>query len=201
MIIDEVWNSIGKQSGSVVHSSMMFCYNIEGNSEKHDHEIYIFNYNKLVAYSYQNVEKNKHTLLVPNSSKFIFESFIKTGGEIIDNLTWQQNLFSGLYTLLVATINFFKYAEVEDKLIKANSKSVHEKVKYVNDTKTDIHFITSQYITNLYVEGAFKVRGHWRLQPKKKNGEWTKELIWIREFEKSGYTRKAGKEQHPEANL
>jgi hypothetical protein len=35
------------------------------------------------------------------------------------------------------------------------------------------------------------VSGHFRLQPKKSNGEWTKELIWIDEFGKTGYTSNA----------
>lgn len=35
-------------------------------------------------------------------------------------------------------------------------------------------------------------RGHWRLQPFKKDGEWTYKMIWINDFEKQGYTRKAG---------
>jgi hypothetical protein len=29
------------------------------------------------------------------------------------------------------------------------------------------------------------------MQPKKKDGKWTKELIWIDEFEKKGYKREA----------
>lgn len=50
----------------------------------------------------------------------------------------------------------------------------------------------SKWFTNLVKSDGFKVRGHFRFQPKKKDGVWTKELIWINEFEKSGYNREAG---------
>jgi hypothetical protein len=48
----------------------------------------------------------------------------------------------------------------------------------------------STWFTQLVISNAFNVRGHFRLQP---CGPELKErkLIWIQDFQKSGYTRKA----------
>lgn len=96
-----------------------------------------------------------------------------------------------LHVLLISL--FIKYAEVEIKFLPANKKVKDEKQKYVNDTNCPVTFLDSKWFTTLVKSDAFKVRGHFRLQPKKKNGEWTKELIWINDFEKSGYTAPARK--------
>lgn len=88
-------------------------------------------------------------------------------------------------------IQMFKsYAEVETKLLLPGQKIKTISCKYLNETKLKITYLDSKWFTNLVKSDAFKVSGHFRLQPKKKDGEWTKELIWINEFEKSGYTSK-----------
>jgi len=59
--------------------------------------------------------------------------------------------------------------------------------------------LDSKWFTTLVKSDAFHVRGHFRLQPKKKDGEWTKELIWINDFQKEGYTapaRRLQQQQH-----
>ena len=89
--------------------------------------------------------------------------------------------------------NFKKYAEVETKYLSPNKRVKDINCKYVNDTSLGITHLDSRWFTNLVKSDAFKVRGHFRLQPKKKDGEWTKELIWITDFEKKGYTSKARK--------
>jgi hypothetical protein len=88
---------------------------------------------------------------------------------------------------------FKKYAKVETKFLPPNSKTKDVNCKYVNDTKLNLTSLDSKWFTNLIKSDAFKVRGHFRLQPKKKDGQWTKELIWIEEFKKDGYTAKARK--------
>jgi hypothetical protein len=92
---------------------------------------------------------------------------------------------------LIVTLNFIKYAEVQTKHVVAGQKVKGVACKYVNDTKIGITFLDSKWFTTLVKSDAFKVRGHFRLQPKKKDGEWTKELIWINEFQKEGYTAPA----------
>jgi hypothetical protein len=88
---------------------------------------------------------------------------------------------------------FKKFADVETKELKAGQRTKGIDCKYINETKENITYLDSTWFTNLVKSDAFKVRGHFRLQPKKKNGEWTKELIWINDFQKEGYTRRAGK--------
>jgi hypothetical protein len=88
---------------------------------------------------------------------------------------------------------FKKYAEVETKIIKSNTKEKIGNEKHFNGTKLDLLYLDSKWFTNLVKSDGFKVRGHFRLQPKKHKGEWTKELIWINDFEKLGYTAPARK--------
>jgi hypothetical protein len=187
MIQDEVWNDVGKCNGTIICNGFTYCYMIESKGQpEHDFGFFAFYAGVLIACGHQNTEEKRRTIAVPESSKWVLEFVHQPEGE-----DWHHSVFNALYTDLIAIINFLKYAEVEDKFIKASSKEKGIDCKYINETNSDVHYITSNYIQNLYIQGAFKVRGHWRLQPKKKEGEWTKELIWINEFEKQGYTRKA----------
>jgi hypothetical protein len=88
---------------------------------------------------------------------------------------------------------FIKYAKIEVKYLPPNKKEKLIDCNYVNDTKMPVVLLNSTWFTTLVKSDAFKVRGHFRLQPKKKDGEWTKELIWITDFEKHGYTAPARK--------
>ncbi len=96
-------------------------------------------------------------------------------------------------TYLFAILTFIKYANVETKELPAKQKlDDHIHCKYVNDTSSNIKVLDSTWFTNLVKPHPFVVRWHLRLQPKKKKGLWTKEIIRINEYQKKGYTRKAG---------
>jgi hypothetical protein len=97
-----------------------------------------------------------------------------------------------LWHFVQMILMFKKFADVETKFLPAQQKTKGIDCKYVNETNSNITYLTSHYIQNLYVQGAFKVRGHWRLQP---CGQAFKDrkMIWIKDFEKHGYTRQAGK--------
>lgn len=109
-----------------------------------------------------------------------------------------KQLIGGLQFALL----FKQFAQIETKYLAAGKKETTATCKYMNDTSIDVTIMDSTWFTTLVKSDAFKVRGHFRLQPKKKDGEWTKELIWISDFEKQGYTRKAGllKTQENESN-
>lgn len=94
---------------------------------------------------------------------------------------------------LIATLNFIKYADIEVNILPPNKIVKDILCKYVNDTSSTIQFLDSTWFTTLIKSDGFKVRGHFRLQPKKKDGEWTKEIIWVKEFEKTGYLSHAKK--------
>lgn len=88
--------------------------------------------------------------------------------------------------------NFIKYAEIETKFLSPKSKSKDIKCKYINETKSNIEILDSKWFTTLVKSDAFKVSGHFRLQP---CGFEMKErkLIWISDFIKTGYTAPARK--------
>jgi len=86
---------------------------------------------------------------------------------------------------------FKNYAQVETKYLPPKKTIREMSAKYINETNHGVTILDSKWFTNLVKSDSFKVRGHFRLQPKKKNGEWTKEIIWISDFVKNGYTSKA----------
>lgn len=88
---------------------------------------------------------------------------------------------------------FIRFAEVETKFLPAGKRVKDFNCKYVNESAVNLTVYDSRWFTTLVKSDAFRVRGHFRLQPKKKDGQWTKELIWISDFEKSGYTAPARK--------
>lgn len=106
--------------------------------------------------------------------------------------THDEVLNVALSAILSAEL-FINFAEVETKLMKPNTQIWDERMVnaiYNNKTKSDITVIDSTWYQNLVSSGAFKVRGHFRLQPYGPNNSKRK-LTWINEFEKEGYHRKA----------
>lgn len=101
-------------------------------------------------------------------------------------------VFNNVIMDVIIVDMFRSYAQVETKYLPANSRVKDVNCKYINETDMPITHLDSTWFTNLVKSDAFKVRGHFRLQPKKMDGKWTRELIWINEFQKHGYTRKAG---------
>jgi hypothetical protein len=103
-----------------------------------------------------------------------------------------SNHFMSILFTVIATINFLKYADVEVKHLMPKEKAKEVRCKYINETSLPLEIIDSRWFTTLVKSDAFKVRGHFRLQP---CGEGLKDrkLIWINDFEKSGYTAPARK--------
>jgi len=104
-----------------------------------------------------------------------------------------RNWFNKKITNVIIISMFKKYAEVETKIIKGESRIDGKRnEKIINSLKSNIIYLDSKWFTNIVKSDGFKVSGHFRLQPKKNDvGEWTKEIIWINDFEKTGYTSKA----------
>lgn len=95
--------------------------------------------------------------------------------------------------LIIIFALFKQYADVDTKVVGANSRVKEFGCKYINDTEINITHLDCKWFTNIVNSEGFKVRGHFRLQPIKKDGKWTRELIWINEFKKHGYLSKAKK--------
>ena len=102
--------------------------------------------------------------------------------------------FGQTQVLLVLLLLMEKYAKVEKKVIvpkqvvRLNPKLLETSR---NMTEFPINYRTSNWFTTICRDEEFGVSGHFRLQPKKVNGEWTKELIYIQPYVKHGYHRTA----------
>lgn len=90
-----------------------------------------------------------------------------------------------LDTLLL--LLFFKYAEVDEKILPPTKRLKNFECKYVNDSSSNVSILNITHFTTIHQPNGFPVRGHFRFQP---HGEGLKErkLIWIKDFMKEGYT-------------
>lgn len=167
----------------------MISYEAKKNSEYSEIAFYFFDKNGIPLAMF--IDSYKY--------KIHQNGWISSCFSIGDNPT---EIYNWIYIHIAKIIVFrmFKtYAEVETKIIPPNSKVKDIDRKYINDTKLKLTYLDSKWFTNLIKSDAFKVSGHFRLQPKKKDGEWTKELIWISEFKKTGYTAPARKIAYDES--
>lgn len=89
-----------------------------------------------------------------------------------------------------------EYAPVEERVVKPGQR-IRPDFKHLDtiENKSDkglvVHIRDSRWFTTIVRNEDFNVRGFFRLQPKKKDGEWTRELIYIKPFVKHGYHRTA----------
>lgn len=170
------------QSGVIVIGSVIFIYRLTEDFIS----LYILVWNKhhhLPEVSFEAVTNRKDNTFIGYQS----EGILNLIGDRIKNLegdTYQNSHFVLMEDIRVLLL-FIKYAEIEVKFVNANSKVKDINCKYVNDTRSDIQILDSTWFTTLVHSEAFKVRGHFRLQPYKDS----KKLIWINEFQKNGYTR------------
>lgn len=109
-----------------------------------------------------------------------------------DKETLEKFFFQIIKDILICAL-FKTFTQTDIKIIEPKQKIKDISCKYVNNTNFKILKLDSTWYTTLVKSDSFKVNGHLRWQPKKVDGQWTKELIWIKDFTKSGYTRKAAK--------
>lgn len=85
------------------------------------------------------------------------------------------------------------YAEHEVKYVHSGNKK--EKIgsrneKVFNSSSLKVECIDSNWFTTIIRSDGFSVKGHFRMQPYGEKLKYRK-LIWINDFEKTGYTKKA----------
>jgi len=84
-----------------------------------------------------------------------------------------------------------QWAEVQlgkiSTTIKKNIKK-NKKLQTITETGLDYYLFDSKWYTEISNDESFLVSGHFRLQP---YGDGTRKLIWINEYTKNGYHRKA----------
>jgi len=103
-----------------------------------------------------------------------------------------EGLVGYLYSMLT-TIYFIHNCEIEQKVVQPNKKDKINGQKYFNESKSSVVVLDCKWFTELIRDTPFHVKGHLRWQA---HGEKRakRKLIWIGDFEKQGYTRKATKE-------
>lgn len=103
----------------------------------------------------------------------------------------QMDAFGRIAWALVA-ITFIRCADLKTIIVRGRSKSKdHEGQKVVNDLGHDVTLLDTTWFTEIVKVDGFPVKGHFRLQPVGANRQERK-LIWIADFKKNGYHRRAG---------
>jgi len=144
-------------------------------------------------------------LLLFSKEGIIANLLVKTEGETTD---WRGTISDRLKSqdksmindwvvnhiqIFLSTITFKQFAEIETKEIGGKDYPKKVKIgkeKYLNESPCQINVLDSKWFTHTVRSDGFKVSGHFRLQP---FGEGMKKrkLIYIEDFEKSGYTSTA----------
>lgn len=103
------------------------------------------------------------------------------------NQNEKQDALGKVLSLVINLHLFRKYASVETKILPPNKKIKEANgLKHFNETKLAVTILDSKWFTNLVQSNAFKVSGHFRLQPCGPLLQ-DRKIIWINEFEKTGY--------------
>lgn len=92
-------------------------------------------------------------------------------------------------------LGFLKFCDIETKIIVPKEKyRDSKKNRYFNETKSKIEILDSTWFTTIVRDEDFEVSGHFRLQPYgpgRRNKRW----IYINDFTKHGYVRRAKKSE------
>lgn len=104
-----------------------------------------------------------------------------------------QSLVAYLNSMLTA-IYFIHNCEIEQRVIEPNKKDRINGQKYFNESKSNVVVLDCRWFTELIRDSPFQVKGHlrWQVHGEKRT---KRKLIWISDFEKQGYTRKATKNE------
>lgn len=85
---------------------------------------------------------------------------------------------------------FRQLIEVDSIVLKPKEKRIINNQKTLNEIKNNINIIDINYFQTSINQDGFNVKGHFRFQPFGKDRLLNK-LIWINDFSKKGYIRKA----------
>ena len=170
------------QSGAFIYDKYTYCYayNTYGYTTW---EVVLFEFYDENLIYYHSMGPTK------GSRHFISDVF---RNEILDTKISDFEYIRLKNDHLFSLINFIKYAEIDIKIVKATKKIKYDKKKYVNNTKFDIEVMDTTWFTEIVRTDGFPVSGHFRFQPCGKERE-ERRLIWIQDFEKHGYIKRAKK--------
>lgn len=118
-----------------------------------------------------------------NSYSFISKEFYFEKDENKTLSSYEDSVF------VIQLLTYLIYGDITEKLLIPKMKSNQSFNAFVNDSKINVTYCDSLWKQRINTEG-FKVRGHFRFQPIGE-GRSKKKLIWIEDFQKQGYNRKA----------
>lgn len=188
LLTPELIYNVKSQCGTFIQGDDTYCFIIENSSEYV--KIIFTTFFKDSIVSIGDVRYNKNSY---DKKEDIFNVehkywMSKSKGFEMTN----KDYIGSVIGFIIATTNFIKYAPIETKIIESNSKIKTQNNKYVNDTKSNITLLTCTWFTNLVKSDGFKVKGHFRLQPCGV-GRLELKLVWVNDYEKTGYTAPARK--------
>ena len=93
----------------------------------------------------------------------------------------------------LTTLYFIHNCEIEQRILQPNKKDRSNGEKHFNESKSDLTILDCRWFTELIRDTPFHVKGHlrWQVHGEKHS---KRKLIWISDFEKHGYNRKASKD-------
>jgi hypothetical protein len=194
----EIFHSLEHDCSVLVIGNFVLYYEIERihNGETYRTSFFVFNDIHTLCLAAEtgeylgNGDNNLKLLVHPHFEEFSREEEKYNG---LSKAELQSSIFQNYFVMVLVFHLFKKYADVETKLLQPKDKNRVFNCKYYNDSDYQIQIMDSTWFTTLVKSDSFKVRGHFRFQP---CGQALKDkkLIWIKDFTKEGYTRKAKKE-------
>lgn len=171
-----------------------FCdYHIKDDSDKHRVSLYVFTKNAEMVMFFEDDYVFEKSLIGWCSQRYIEK--MKTLNLSTEKMSIGEVVHRAVaieIAQIVLVEMFRKYARVETRYVPPmDSKRAECGEPVFNNTNIPCTYLDSKWFTNIVKSQGFSVKGHFRLQPKKINGEWSKELIWVNSFEKQGYNSKA----------
>ena len=147
-----------------------------------DKKIFVYFFDKTGLLSYATMKEEQYDTLGCDYFPNVLPQF--------DNAEIRERLSSMAYST-IPFIYFKDNCEVNTEYVMGNSVSKSKSLD--NKTNLNIIILDCHWFTELIRSVAFGVIGHFRWQPCGE-GRQLRKLIWIADFEKEGYRRRATKE-------
>jgi hypothetical protein len=127
--------------------------------------------------------------IIDKDFKYSGCAFSQKDGKPINDSKFCVDYLNGI----LLAIWFINNCEVDSKIVAPKQKYRDGGVKYFNESNSNFTVLNCNWFTDLIRNTPFTVKGHFRWQV---HGEKhsKRKLIWVNEFEKSGYHRKATKD-------
>jgi hypothetical protein len=140
---------------------------------------------KLVCWGF-----NRETLttfgVIKNDNSVDGVAAVSRFGEPYNDLEYLEQYLNSI----MVSLYFIHNCDIQQKILKPQEKYRESGFKHYNETKTDIIMLDCNWFTELIRDTPFHVKGHLRWQVCGEKFS-KRRLMWISDFEKKGYHRKA----------